>query len=320
MYCKYCKQVSENEICNKCKRNIATFLSFIIIGSGQIYNKEIKKGIIFFILAVIFTTTPLIVLVPILWIYNIYDAYKFRHTTKIKPLIPELTAIGNDIVSVKSVTDQQIESLKKYDKKLLVNLYNDIYSKLSIKELEEGDIELLLKIQKELNLSNEDIRFNELIRPHVYEIMITKKGTLPNIKHQIYGIQPILKKDEVIHFADNAILKELKSSNIYSGYSVRMFKGIYSRMSFPIKMSTLVDVSKGIFFITNQRIFLHPTSGQKAFSIPLNKILSYTCYNDGIIIYKEGKEKGYLIAMNSGSSKTSGLCISHLLSQINKEE
>jgi TM2 domain-containing membrane protein YozV len=59
---------------------LAAVLSFLIPGLGQIYNRQIGKGILFFvfvgiscllILAVIgFLTTP------VLWIWNIVDAYK----------------------------------------------------------------------------------------------------------------------------------------------------------------------------------------------------------------------------------------------------
>ncbi|KKG08810.1 hypothetical protein EO95_13750 [Methanosarcina sp. 1.H.T.1A.1] len=68
---------------------IAAVLSFFIPGLGQIYNGQIMKGIIFFILASIgivfiilaflfgFRAIVLIgyILYPLFWIYNLYDAY-----------------------------------------------------------------------------------------------------------------------------------------------------------------------------------------------------------------------------------------------------
>ncbi|OGH05862.1 MAG: hypothetical protein A2W22_05410 [Candidatus Levybacteria bacterium RBG_16_35_11] len=80
---------------------VAVILSFFVPGLGQIYNGQILKGVIFIILhgisvliAIIlivggslalivtgnvFATSPIIltgvILYPIFWIYNLYDAY-----------------------------------------------------------------------------------------------------------------------------------------------------------------------------------------------------------------------------------------------------
>ncbi len=54
-------------------------LSVLFPGLGQVYNGEIVKGIIFIfvgiMLAVTITFLVGIVLFPIFWFYNIYDAY-----------------------------------------------------------------------------------------------------------------------------------------------------------------------------------------------------------------------------------------------------
>jgi hypothetical protein len=81
-----------------------------------------------------------------------------------------------------------------------------------------------------------------------------------------------------------------------------------------VKEDRLVKTSMGVLIITNQRLFLHPFPGYKPLSIPLNKILSYQCYNNGIEVYKEGREKGYFLSMNkSGSVEVFGLCLGYLL-------
>jgi TM2 domain-containing membrane protein YozV len=58
---------------------IAAVLSFLFVGLGQIYNGQIGKGISFIIIGVIclFLIIFLIglLLYPLFWIYNIYDAY-----------------------------------------------------------------------------------------------------------------------------------------------------------------------------------------------------------------------------------------------------
>lgn len=58
---------------------IAAVLSFIFIGLGQIYNGQIAKGILFLVVGIIFAVLIIfligIILYPVFWIYNIYDAY-----------------------------------------------------------------------------------------------------------------------------------------------------------------------------------------------------------------------------------------------------
>lgn len=58
---------------------MAAVLSFLFCGLGQIYNGQIGKGIVFCIIGLImgFSIFLLVglVLYPIFWIYNIFDAY-----------------------------------------------------------------------------------------------------------------------------------------------------------------------------------------------------------------------------------------------------
>ena len=143
---------------------------------------------------------------------------------------------------------------------------------------------------------------------------------------QIEGSSPvILKKGEVVHFADKAVLKEVKSVSLgYSGgshgvsfpigggirYRVGAHKGHIQRED------RLLETSRGALIISNQRLFLHPSPGHKPLSIPLNKILSYQCFGNGIEVYKEGREKGYFLSIEkSGSVELFGLCMGHLLGQ-----
>ena len=52
----------------------------------------------------------------------------------------------------------------------------------------------------------------------------------------------------------------------------------------------------------------------KPVSIPLNKVLSYNCYNNGVEVYKEGREKGYFFSVkDSGAVELFGLCLGFLL-------
>jgi hypothetical protein len=237
----------------------------------------------------------------------------------------ELIKVEKEILATKNVTEQQLELLKKQDKQRLLNLYSILYGHFEAdKELEEPEIETLEKIQKAFSLTNEDIKFDERIRPYIYVNMIKKEGNLPSIDlHIESGGQVILKKEEIVHFADTVVLKELKSVSLgYSGgshgISFPIAKGVRYRVGAHrghiVKEDRFVETSRGVLIITTQRLFLHPFSGHKPISIPLNKILSYQCFNNGIEVYKEGREKGYFFVIGkSGSVELFGLCLGHLL-------
>lgn len=78
---------------------IAAILSLFLAGLGQLYNREIKNGITFFIVILfiysIFLPLDRIFILPfiIVWLYNIYDAYKTAQGIKIS-LTDEFSKLG----------------------------------------------------------------------------------------------------------------------------------------------------------------------------------------------------------------------------------
>ncbi len=239
----------------------------------------------------------------------------------------KLTKIEKDIFETTEVTSEQLGLLKLQDKKLALQFYTRVYGKfVSDKELEEKELGVLQKIQTAFDLTNEDVEFDDRIRPYIYVNKIRQEGSLPSIDLQIAGSSPpVLKKGEVVHFADHAVLKEIKLVSLgYRGGSQGISFRITKRMSYRVgahrghieKEDRFVETSRGALLITNQRLFLHPFPGHKPLSISLNKIISYQCFNNGIEIYKEGREKGYFFAIGkSGSVELFGLCLGHLLGQ-----
>ncbi len=92
---KFCNNCGEKidinaVICPKCGVKIASInekspilaavLSFFIVGLGQVYNGQIKKGVILFIAEIIsgllFIIFIGVVLCLIIWVYGMYDAYR----------------------------------------------------------------------------------------------------------------------------------------------------------------------------------------------------------------------------------------------------
>ena len=91
-FCQNCGETIDAKavICPKCgvkttphfgEKNpgLAAVLSFLIVGLGQVYNGQIGKGlvlIIFYFVSIVLCFVLIgFVLVPILWIYGVYDAY-----------------------------------------------------------------------------------------------------------------------------------------------------------------------------------------------------------------------------------------------------
>jgi len=75
--------------------------------------------------------------------------------------------------------------------------------------------------------------------------------------------------------------------------------------------------SAGALIITNQRVLLAPSAGNKPVSIDLKKILSYNCYEDGLIIYKGGREKGFLFVLDKPIYyEVAGMCLGFLTANI----
>lgn len=238
-----------------------------------------------------------------------------------------LQRIQNEIVDRKDITDEQIALLDSRDTQTLVGLYLGVYEAFEAnKELDEDEINTLKKVQDAFQLSNEAVSFDDRVKPYIYVHSVKKDGTLPSVNLQIEGSAPvILKKGEVVHHADAAVLKEMKSVSLgykggTHGVSIPIGKGVRYRVGAHRghiqREDRLVETSKGALIISNQRLFLQPAPGHKPLSIPLNKILSYQCFGNGIEIYKEGREKGYFFSIGkSGSVELFGLCIGHLLQQ-----
>jgi hypothetical protein len=233
--------------------------------------------------------------------------------------------IKNKVLKNFDLKEEQANYLKdKFEKGMLINFYSEIYNKLlSEKEIRENEIEFLAKIKDSLNLSVEDIGFDERINPYTYVNFIKEKNELPDFELEAFGFNIIFKKGEKVHFADAATLKEIKIKNL--GYS-----GGRSGVSFKIARDAaylagthkgkivnedkLLQTSKGVLIITNKRLLLNPLPGNRPLSIPLDQILTYQGYQNGIEIYKEDTKRGFFFEIDSiGSVEIFGICLSFLL-------
>lgn len=190
---------------------------------------------------------------------------------------------------------------------------------------EEREDEWIPDNTRKVNSKNESSELSKA-EEEILATEIMKEGKLPIIDLQSEGLgQVILKKGEVVHCGDGAILKEVKTVNLgykggSQGISIPIFKGIRYRVGSSrghvVKEDKLVESSRGVLLVTSLRLFLFPIQGCKPISIPLNKIISYHCSNNEIEAYKEGREKGYFFSLlNSSSMENFKYCLAHLLSR-----
>jgi len=234
--------------------------------------------------------------------------------------------IKNEIIHDKTINDAQIETLKTYDKNQLSLLYGEIFTQYELDGgLEKNEILTLRKMQDDLGLTNDEIKYEEKVLPHIFVYSIRNENKLPPLVLDVgEGItNVILKKGEEIHYATPVILKENRVVKI--GY-----EGGSHGVSFPIGMGIryrvgahkghinkeerMIETSRGFLLITNQRLLLQPIPGQKPMNLPLNKILSYNCFENGIEIYKEGREKGFFFqTLNVSAPEIFGLILEFLL-------
>ncbi|MGC8789836.1 MAG: hypothetical protein ACP5QM_08010, partial [Caldisericum sp.] len=212
--------------------------------------------------------------------------------------------------------------LKNQDRTDIIKLYNSLFQNFSSdKEVDAQEIATLRKLQNGLFLSDAEVKFDERLKPYIY-VQAIRNNTLPEVElKNAQGI--VLKKDEKVHFVDGAILKEIKSVSLgygggSQGVSIRIASGVHYRVGGTrghiMREDKLVETSRGVFIITNQRIMLNPTSiKSKSLNIPLSKIFSYSCYENGLELYKEGHEKGYFLEfLNKSSVEIVGMLLGYL--------
>ena len=206
----------------------------------------------------------------------------------------QFAALEQAIAASRTATPEQLALLKTFDHKTVLDLYFRLYNTFGAdKELDERDIAPLIVVQQAGGLTNEEVRFDELVRPYAYVSAIRTEGKLPAIHLTVEGAGPvILHKGEVVHYAHEATLNEKKRFNL--GYRKQ--------------------TSAGVLVVTNQRIVLQPAPGNKPVSIPLNKVLSCNCHDNGVEVYKEDREKGYFFSVkDSGAVELFGICLGFLL-------
>ncbi|GAC1403570.1 MAG: hypothetical protein NVSMB52_17520 [Chloroflexota bacterium] len=230
------------------------------------------------------------------------------------------------IVTMKPQTIEEIRVPNGLSETIRRQLYDRVYSSFNTGDgLGEDEVGTLHQLVIALGLSWDVVRFEDTVLPYLYAGKISQGLPLPTapVPPGIQGI--VLKRGEVVHFAAYAVLQEHMTVNL--GWKSRS-QGV----SFPIghtgiryrvgssrghmlKEDRLVTTSAGVLLLTNQRLYLAPMGSTKPLSIPLAKLHSYRCFENALIVFKEGREKGYTFGnLKPSASEIFGLCLSYLAS------
>lgn len=234
------------------------------------------------------------------------------------------TSMVDEIRTSKELGPGAEEWLKSLDRGKAKTVFNTVYDAFNIdSHLDMQEVETLRKIKGVAGLSDEEVRYDDRVLPYLFGAMIEAEGKLPVLHLQLDNLGPLLlKRNETVHFARPAKLKEMKVVQVgyvggSQGVSLRIAKGVHYRIGSSrghlVKDEHYVVTSAGAIIITNQRVLLHPSAGNKPVSIDLKKVLSYNCYENGLIIYKEGREKGFLFVLDKPIyNEIAGMCLGFL--------
>jgi len=241
--------------------------------------------------------------------------------------VSQTNIIIDYIAKTGTINDKQYSYLESLDPTEQNRVYVTLVDRfLATGELGDTEGEILVSLFKHLTLDPVKSTLLNRVVPSLYVASIRKEEALPVLPREALTQDIIFKKGELPHYSCKAVLKENKI--VKTGYqsgsqgvSIRVMKGVSYRVGATrghiTREEQVVETSRGTLLITNQRFFLHPESNTKPLSIPINKILSYKCYDDGIVLYKEGREKPFIIQVNhAGEAETIGLCLGYLTTNI----
>lgn len=92
--------------------------------------------------------------------------------------------------------------------------------------------------------------------------------------------QIILKLGEIAHLQMPAEIMEEISVRQYSGFSVRIVKGLYYHVGQSRPLKSVKTVDHGVLTVTSKRVVY--TGAQRSVEIPYSKLLAISPYTDGI--------------------------------------
>lgn len=175
--------------------------------------------------------------------------------------------------------------------------FNKISNDKVITEEEKNSFQLMVNY---LDLSLKDSWFDQKKFNKHYMMGLIEKGILPNVP--ISGLNISMDNNEQTHWACSALLRKRKNITKSYGYSgptasIRIMKGFSYRMGQikvqrqTVEVMTIEDT--GTLWLSNKRIGFH--GAKKSFAIEYKKIHSLEATGDGLVLFKQGRERPFII-------------------------
>lgn len=130
---------------------------------------------------------------------------------------------------------------------------------------------------------------------NIIEEILNHNEEIPSLEFSDYGIVPFLKKESLIYAEESTGLYQTKKKISYvggsQGVSLRIAKGISYRVGAYKGNSVVTEeeeyICSGTFLFSTAGLYFKGT--RKSLKIRYNKIISLECFNDGLLILKDGE-------------------------------
>lgn len=225
------------------------------------------------------------------------DNYADIWKTATKKLILEGIEDGNEsnetVQKAYKIANEHNVDLKDWAIHIIENKINEYLEDNLIDIDEEGKVKKCMEL---LDLTPTDFIGNDTYNMLIQSILLRDLKEGKDIRGRVdVGSIPILlgKSEYVVWAYDNINAYEEKTGKRYEGgsqgVSIRICKGVYYRVGqskgHAVDYTYTNPIGSGILAITNKNIIF---SGAKAIKFPINKIISFNAYSDGIELQKEG--------------------------------
>lgn len=201
-----------------------------------------------------------------------------------------LEELRNDLLLSK---EEAINFFRKNAMNIINNFMNEAISDQRYSPEEEQKLnELIKNFGADLNIDNETQKILKRFRQY-WEI---ENGYLPTIVATIN-----LPKSETLHFTASVEWQEQRRITTRYNYAgptarIKIVKGVYYRFGSlgvrPQSEDVWQTIDQGNIFLTNKRLIFMGEKGNK--NIPLNKIIDFTPYSDGVDIQKDSGKSPFL--------------------------
>ncbi len=225
------------------------------------------------------------------------------YSEKIKELLIDGNLSEDDKVVLEGIKKDHNLSDKDVEKYNLIG-FKTFFDKITDdSRITEAERKELVKIYSDLNLSTDNLAYNQSDFNKYHTLYLIDEGKLPTI--DVPNLNVNLKAGEKLHCVNKAFIvknKSITKSYNYSGFSasIKIAKGLRYRVGNikinPQKVNVMMTDDAGTLYLTTDN--LGYIGLNKHLSIPYDKISSLDIRDGFLYLFKKGKEAPFIISMN----------------------